>query len=88
MVAHKSSQVKLKKRKKSFHFVEGKHVDSYALFITTANTTRKAHGRKPRRGKAWYRNSFGGNRTFQQCFHTFAAIITAVETICSVCTIS
>lgn len=50
---HKSSQVELKKKRKElFHFVEGKHVDSYALFITTANTTRKAHYRKPRRGKS------------------------------------
>lgn len=39
-------------------------------------------------GKAWYRNSFGGNGTFQQCFHTFAAIIAAVETMRRVWTVS
>lgn len=32
-------------------------------------------------GKSWCRNPFRGNRTFQQCFHTFAAVIIAAGTI-------
>lgn len=39
-------------------------------------------------GKSWCRNSFRGNRTFQQCFHTFAAVIIAAGTISSAHTTS
>ena len=52
MFAHESPRAKKEKRKKLFHFVEGKHVDSYGLLITAANITRKAHYRKLRRGKS------------------------------------
>lgn len=61
---------------KLFHSVEGNILtNTPSLSPQQIDLQRRTTG--SHEGKGWCRNTFRGNRTFQQCFHTFAAVITA-----------